>query len=181
MFVTVIALKYAFLVSQWFLKLADSVLFELRDKSSPFNSTHYIVLYPQNGDRIVTIDSVTSLHPIGLYCSKLSVVIINFHGLSSAAASLGLRIMTTCPINNATTPAGIPTQLTHEYCIAARPTDVFVDETVTQHRLEDEDLSPVTNWTSLSCCTHLYGLACRCAHIITGCGGIFFIYTFNCP
>jgi len=23
---------------------------------------HYIVLYPQNGDRIVTIDSVTSLH-----------------------------------------------------------------------------------------------------------------------
>jgi len=28
----------------------------------PFDSTHYIVLYPQNGDRIVTIDSVTSLH-----------------------------------------------------------------------------------------------------------------------
>ena len=27
---------------------------------------HYIVLYPQNGDRIVTIDSVTSLHPIYL-------------------------------------------------------------------------------------------------------------------
>jgi len=26
-----------------------------------FNSTHYIVLYPQNGDRIATIDSVTSL------------------------------------------------------------------------------------------------------------------------
>jgi len=25
---------------------------------------HYIVLYPQNGDRIVTIDSVTSLHPM---------------------------------------------------------------------------------------------------------------------
>jgi len=23
---------------------------------------HYVVLYPQNGDRIVTIDSVTSLH-----------------------------------------------------------------------------------------------------------------------
>jgi len=29
-----------------------------------FNSTHYIVLYPQNGDRVVTIDSVTSLHPM---------------------------------------------------------------------------------------------------------------------
>ena len=25
---------------------------------------HYIVLYPQNGDRIMTIDYVTSLHPI---------------------------------------------------------------------------------------------------------------------
>jgi len=25
---------------------------------------HYIVLYPQNGDRIVTIDAVTSLHPM---------------------------------------------------------------------------------------------------------------------
>ena len=31
---------------------------------TPFNSTHYIMLYPQNGDRIVTIDSVTSLHPM---------------------------------------------------------------------------------------------------------------------
>jgi len=30
----------------------------------PFNSTHYIVLYPQNGDHIVTVDSVTSLHPM---------------------------------------------------------------------------------------------------------------------
>ena len=25
---------------------------------------HYVVLYPQNGDRIETIDSVTSLHPM---------------------------------------------------------------------------------------------------------------------
>jgi len=29
--------------------------------SSSFNSTRYIMLYPQNGDRIATIDSVTSL------------------------------------------------------------------------------------------------------------------------
>jgi len=29
-------------------------------------STHYTKLYPQNGDRVVTIESVTSLHPI--YC-----------------------------------------------------------------------------------------------------------------
>jgi len=30
----------------------------------PLNSTHYAMLYPQNGDRIVAIDSVTSLHPM---------------------------------------------------------------------------------------------------------------------
>ena len=32
--------------------------------SLPFNSAHYIMLYPQNGDRILTIDSVTTLHPV---------------------------------------------------------------------------------------------------------------------
>ena len=32
--------------------------------TSPFNSTHYVVLNPQNGDRIVTTDSVTSHHPV---------------------------------------------------------------------------------------------------------------------
>ena len=30
----------------------------------PLNSTHYATLYPQNGDRIVATDSVTSFHPI---------------------------------------------------------------------------------------------------------------------
>jgi len=30
--------------------------------SMPFNSTHYIMLYPQNSDRIVTVDSVTPLY-----------------------------------------------------------------------------------------------------------------------
>jgi len=30
----------------------------------PLNSTHYTVLYPQNGDRIITIDYVTSLRPM---------------------------------------------------------------------------------------------------------------------
>ena len=38
------------------------MLFKQHDKSSPLNSTHYAVLYPQNGDHIVAIDSVTSLH-----------------------------------------------------------------------------------------------------------------------
>jgi len=68
MFVTVIPLKYALLVSQrsygHFLKLSDLILFEEHDKSSPFDAIHYIVLCPQNGDRIVAIVSLTSLHPM---------------------------------------------------------------------------------------------------------------------
>jgi len=40
------------------------MLFKLQDKSSPPSYKHYAMLYPQNGDRIVAIDSVTSLHPI---------------------------------------------------------------------------------------------------------------------
>jgi len=41
------------------------MLFKKHDKSSPLNFTHYAVLYPQNDDRIVAIDSVTSLiHPV---------------------------------------------------------------------------------------------------------------------
>ena len=35
-----------------FFKLTDSILFEQHDKSSPLNPTHYILLYPQNSDRI---------------------------------------------------------------------------------------------------------------------------------
>ena len=68
-----IALKYALLVpvSQrsygYFLNMTDSVLSE-QDKSSPFNSTHNTVLYPQNGDGIMTIDSAHSLHSV--YSSK---------------------------------------------------------------------------------------------------------------
>ena len=38
------------------------IQFYLNNTISPFNSAHYIVLYPQNGDRTVIIDSVTSLH-----------------------------------------------------------------------------------------------------------------------
>ena len=36
----------------------------------PLNSTHYAMLYPQNGDCIVAIDSVTvtSLHPMYSLC-----------------------------------------------------------------------------------------------------------------
>jgi len=88
MFVTVIALIYALLVSQCsyvhFLKLTDLILFEQDAKSSLFNSTHHIVLYPQNGDRIVTIDSVTSLHPV---YSQTAV-----HFSSSAIYEHGFRL-----------------------------------------------------------------------------------------
>ena len=45
MFATVIALKYVSDHYGHFLKLTDSILFEYHDKPSPFNSTHYIVLY----------------------------------------------------------------------------------------------------------------------------------------
>ena len=41
-------------------------------KSEPLNSTHYAVLYPQNGDRIVTIDYVTSHHP--MYTNRAMVL-----------------------------------------------------------------------------------------------------------
>jgi len=35
-----------------------------RDKSSPFNLTCYTMLYPQNVNRIVTVESVTLLRPV---------------------------------------------------------------------------------------------------------------------
>ena len=69
MFVAVTALKYASLASQWsyghFLKLTDSILVEYYDTSSPFNSTHYIVSYPQDGDRDHRLCDVTSPYASG--------------------------------------------------------------------------------------------------------------------
>ena len=52
---------------------ADSVLFEQYDKSLSLNSTLYVMLYPQNDD-IMTVDSVTSLHP--LYKILVMIIII---------------------------------------------------------------------------------------------------------
>ena len=40
------------------------MLFKLQDKPSPPRYTHYAMLCPQNGDRIMAVDSVTSLHPM---------------------------------------------------------------------------------------------------------------------
>jgi len=42
-------------------------------KSSPINSTHFVKLYPQNGENIVTIGTVTLFHPmhilVRLFCA----------------------------------------------------------------------------------------------------------------
>jgi len=69
MFVTVIVLKHALLV-QWpnghFLKLTDSAI-NLR------HLTQRVTLYPQNGDHIVTIDSVVSHHPVYFQRKYLSL------------------------------------------------------------------------------------------------------------
>jgi len=52
------------------------MLFQLYDQSSPFNSTHH-VLYPQNVDRVVTIDcDVTSVTLPFVYASKREKKII---------------------------------------------------------------------------------------------------------
>jgi len=66
MFVTVIALRYALLVSRWsygrFIKLIEFYL------NNPINLRHlierFMSCYLQNGDRVVTIDYVTSLYPM---------------------------------------------------------------------------------------------------------------------
>ena len=44
--------------------IKESYYYYYYHKSSLLNSTHYAMLYPQNGDRIMAIDSVTSLHPL---------------------------------------------------------------------------------------------------------------------
>jgi len=60
-----------------FSKLTDSVLFAWHDKCLPFISTHYVVLYPQNGDRNVTINYVTSYHPM------YSCILFVYYGMPS--------------------------------------------------------------------------------------------------
>jgi len=45
----------------------------------PPSYTHYAMLYPQNGDRIMAIDSVTSLHPMySLLCVKFELPVFLF-------------------------------------------------------------------------------------------------------
>jgi len=47
---------------------------EKHGKSSPFNSAHYATFYQQKGDRVVTIDSVTSFHRL---CIGFKIVVIS--------------------------------------------------------------------------------------------------------
>jgi len=75
MSVTVIAFKYALLVSQWSYEHFKNYPIQLYLNNTinlRHNTAQYIVLYPQDGDRIAIIDSVTSLYlmyrPIGLLC-----------------------------------------------------------------------------------------------------------------
>jgi len=68
-FVTVISRKYVLLASysdhtDIFIKQRIECCFSNTTHLRPHNSTHCAMLYPQNGDRIVAIDSVTSLHPM---------------------------------------------------------------------------------------------------------------------
>jgi len=61
-------------------KLVEFYLNNIK-KFSPLISTHCGISYPQNGDRIVTIDSATSLHPVftQLYNTQLETEIVLQH------------------------------------------------------------------------------------------------------
>jgi len=150
MFVTVIALKYALMVSPGsqghFLKLTDSILFDLHNKSSPFNSTHYIVLYPQNGHRVVTVDSATSLSPYvysSIRCCRISERRLQW--VATACRLTFWRILTA---SNLYMPSSWP------YRIRAGP-----GEGVTFCRLNPDKI-----WHEHL--THLSTLPVRCSHVL---------------
>jgi len=100
MLVTVTTLKYALLVS-WlscghFRKLTNSILCEQLHKSSSFNSTHRAKLHPQHGDRILTIDSVTSFHPICItvcmFANRYGNVCCEFTNMNWPKLEFGTRV-----------------------------------------------------------------------------------------
>ena len=67
MFATLMSFKYALSAGWWSCgHFPQLVKFYSNNtvKSSPINSTRYAKLYPQNGDRIVAIDSVTTFYPM---------------------------------------------------------------------------------------------------------------------
>jgi len=40
----------------------------------PLHSIHYAMLYPQNGDRTLTLDFVTSLHAVYSYANTIFIL-----------------------------------------------------------------------------------------------------------
>jgi len=71
------------------------------------------VLYPQNGDRIVTIDSVTSLHPV-YKIRYLDIYLFRVYGVGAGAAS-GERYSSYCETEtfNASCTSGHVILMTH--------------------------------------------------------------------
>jgi len=87
------------------------MLFKQHDNSSPLNSTHYAMLYPQNGDRIVAVHFVTSFHPM---CTSAAQRTCEHHieslGLSrsSAARNNAQRVFGNGPLHNRRLPDRVP-------------------------------------------------------------------------
>jgi len=76
------------------------MLFKQHDKSLPLNFTHYATLYPQNGDRIVTIDSVTSFHPMYNLAVDLTAILYfagRFHSGKCKASVWCLSVRPSVP------------------------------------------------------------------------------------
>ena len=71
------------------------------------------MLYPQNGDRIVTIDSVTSLHPM-YKIRYLDIYLFRVYGVGAGAAS-GERYSSYCETEtfNASCTSGHVILMTH--------------------------------------------------------------------
>ena len=60
------------------------------------NSTHYAKLYPQNGERVVTTDSVTSFHPVyndGAFQTDEAPTLASFAESASASGVVVGRTM----------------------------------------------------------------------------------------
>jgi len=60
----VISFKYMFWLTSLYGHFLKAIQFYSNDKSCRRNYPHDVVLYPKNGDGVMTVDSVTSLHPM---------------------------------------------------------------------------------------------------------------------
>jgi len=72
--------------------------------------THYAKLYPQNGDRIVAVDSVTSLRPMYSVCMSMlqtSGRAALEHAAARAVSNLAIFIVCECRTKSSSTTAGV--------------------------------------------------------------------------